>query len=190
MIALEPPTAAPRSLHMFTVYVEDLPGVLNRVSALFNRRAYNIESLTVGNTDKPGVSRMTIVVEADQHSAKLVEANLYKLVNVLRVEDVTYRPSVNRDLVLIKVKADAEARVKILQLSQVFRARVVDVDPDSLILEITGDDRKLDGLVDVLRPFGIIELIRTGKIAMTRGVEHYGVSSRSEVQGNGKHVGD
>jgi len=117
------------SKHTFVVYVEDKPGVLNRVASLFRRRAFNIDSLSVGPTEQPGVSRMTIVVEADETIARRVEANLYKLVNVLCVEDVTFRPSVTRDLALIKVRADPEARAHILQLCEVFRAKALDVTP-------------------------------------------------------------
>jgi acetolactate synthase-1/3 small subunit len=163
--------APPRSLHTFVAYVENQPGVLARVSSLFRRRAYNIDSLAVGRTDVPGVSRMTIVIETDDATARLVEANLYKLVNVLRVEDVTYEQTIVRDLALVKVKANAEQRPQVLQLIEVFRARVVDVDPGALVVEITGTEDKLQGLLDVLRPFGIIEMVRTGSIAMTRGAE-------------------
>ena len=163
--------APPRSLHTFVAYVENQPGVLARVSSLFRRRAYNIDSLAVGRTDVPGVSRMTIVIETDDATARLVEANLYKLVNVLRVEDVTYEQTIVRDLALVKVKANAEQRPQVLQLIEVFRARVVDVDPEALVVEITGTEDKLQGLLDVLRPFGIIEMVRTGSIAMTRGAE-------------------
>ena len=130
--------APPRSLHTFVAYVENQPGVLARVSSLFRRRAYNIDSLAVGRTDVPGVSRMTIVIETDDATARLVEANLYKLVNVLRVEDVTYEQTIVRDLALVKVKANAEQRPQVLQLIEVFRARVVDVDPGALVVEITG----------------------------------------------------
>lgn len=155
--------------HTFVAYVEDKPGVLNRVASLFRRRGFNIESLTVGHTDEPGVSRMTIVVDTDEFGARRVEANLYKLVNVLRVEDVTHQASVVRDLALIKVAADGQSRAQVMQLCDVFRARVVDVCNESLIIEITGTEDKIDGLVDVLRPFGIIEMVRTGLVAMRRG---------------------
>lgn len=155
--------------HTLVAYVEDKPGVLNRVASLFRRRAFNIESLTVGHTDQPGVSRMTIVVDTDESGARRVEANLYKLVNVLRVEDVTAQSAVVRDLALIKVSADGNARAQVMQLCEVFRARVVDVANDSLVIEITGTEDKIDGLVDVLRPFGIIEMVRTGIVAMRRG---------------------
>lgn len=155
--------------HTFVAYVEDKPGVLNRVASLFRRRAFNIESLTVGHTQEPGVSRMTIVVDTDDQGARRVEANLYKLVNVLRVENVTDHSAVVRDLALIKVRSDAQARAQVLQLADVFRARVVDVGSDTMIVEITGTEDKIDSLVDVLRPIGIVEMVRTGRVAMVRG---------------------
>ena len=160
-----------RSLRTFVVYVEDKPGVLNRAVSLFRRRNFNIDSLAVGHSDQPGVSRMTIVMDADANAARLVEANLYKLVNVLRVEDVSQSPAVMRDLALIKVGATAEERPQVLQIVEVFRARVVDVTTDALMVEITGTEDKIDGLLDVLRPFGIIEMARTGTVAMKRGSE-------------------
>jgi len=156
-------------LHSLVVYVDDQPGVLNRVASLVRRRAFNIESLTVGHTETPGVSRMTIALEANGDGARRLEANLLKLVNVLRVEDVTDRPTVVRDLAMIKVAAPAEARADIMQLVQVFRARVVDLASESLIIEATGTEDKIDGLLDVLRPFGVIEMVRTGRVAMERG---------------------
>jgi acetolactate synthase-1/3 small subunit len=155
--------------HTFVAYVEDKPGVLNRVASLMRRRAFNIESLTVGPTERNGVSRLTMVVDTDDMGARRLEANLYKLVNVLRVEIVTDLPSVVRDLALVKVSADASSRAQVMQLVDVFRARVVDVANDSLIIEITGTEDKLEGLVDVLRPFGILEMVRTGIVAMRRG---------------------
>ena len=160
-----------KTLHTFVVYVEDKPGVLNRVVSLFRRRGFNIESLSVGHTDLDGVSRMTIVMEADEAAARLVEANLYKLVNVLRVEGLTDGDAVLRDLALIKVRASTEQRSQVLQMVNVFRARVVDVVTDAIVVEITGSEDKIEGLVDVLRPFGIIEMARTGTIAMKRGAE-------------------
>jgi acetolactate synthase I/III small subunit len=153
----------------FVVYVEDKPGVLNRISSLLRRRNFNIESLTVGHTDKPGVSRMTFVMEADEFTARRIEANLYKLVNVLRVENITSEPSVVRDLALIKVRADEQTRPAVLQIVDVFRGRTVDVTGESLIVEITGDEEKIEGLLEVLRPYGIIEMVRTGVVAMSRG---------------------
>lgn len=157
------------SAHTFVAYVEDKPGVLNRVSSLFRRRTFNIESLTVGHTEQPGVSRMTIVVDTDEFGARRVEANLYKLVNVLRVDNVTAQPTVERDLALIKVTARNGKRAEIMQLVDVYRARIVDVTNDSLVVEITGTEDKIESMVDILRPFGIIEMVRTGVVSMTRG---------------------
>ena len=153
----------------FVVYVEDKPGVLNRVASLFRRRAFNIESLTVGHTDTPGVSRMTIVVGTDRDGARKVEAHLYKLVNVLRVDDVTDAPAVYRDLAMIKVQTTAETRAHIMQLVDVYRARIVDVSPESLMVEVTGAEDKIDSLLDVLRPYGVLAAVRTGRVAMARG---------------------
>lgn len=157
--------------HTFVVLVEDRPGVLDRVASLFRRRAYNIESLAVGHTDREGVSHITVVMNADDRTAHLVEANLYKVVNVLEVRDVSNVPSVVRDLALIKVRADHEKRSEVMQVAEVFRARVVDVSPEALIFEITGTEDKINRLVDVLRPFGILEMARTGVVAMARAVE-------------------
>jgi acetolactate synthase-1/3 small subunit len=156
-------------LKTFVVYVEDKPGVLNRVASLFRRRAFNIASLTVGHTETPGVSRMTIVVETDEFGARRAEANLYKLVNVLRVDNITDRPSVFRDLAMIKVATTPESRMHVMQLVDVFRARVIDVGPDSLIIETTGTEDKIDSLVEVLRPYGVLEMVRTGRVGMARG---------------------
>ena len=156
-------------LHTLVVYVEDKPGVLNRVSSLFRRRAFNIDSLTVGHTETPGVSRMTIVCDADPTAARRVEANIYKLVDVLRVDDITEQASVERELAMIKVAASHETRTQIIQLADVFRARTVDVSNDSLIVEITGSGDKVERLLDVLRPYGVLEMVRTGRVAMARG---------------------
>jgi acetolactate synthase I/III small subunit len=153
----------------FITYVEDRPGVLNRVVSLFRRRGFNIESLTVGRTARADVSRITIVLAADDDTARRLEANLYKLVNVLYVADVTEAAAVVREMAIIKVAATGARRAEILQLCEVFRARIVDVAPDSLSLEATGTQDKIDGLVDVLRPFGLLEMVRTGAVAMLRG---------------------
>jgi acetolactate synthase-1/3 small subunit len=158
-------------LRTYIMHVEDLPGVLNRVTSLFRRRGYNIESLTVGTTELPGVSRMTIVTEADDDAARRIEANLYKLVNVLKVEDTTRRPCLQRELALIKVRADQGSRAHVLQLAEVFRARVLDVSPEALIFEITGPRDKIDGLAGVLTEYGIVEMVRTGAVAMLRSAE-------------------
>src|ERR1700684_2834445 len=156
-------------LNTFMVYVENKPGVLTRVASLFRRRAFNIDSLTVGRTEKPEVSRMTITVDADFDQAKRIEANLYKLVNVLLVENITNQPAVVRDLAMIRVAAAHEARSHVVQLASGFRARVVDVAAELIAIEITGAEDKIDGLLELLRPYGILEMVRTGIVAMRRG---------------------
>jgi acetolactate synthase-1/3 small subunit len=156
-------------LHTFAVYVEDKPGVLNRIASLFRRRAFNIDSLTVGHTETEGVSRMTIVCDADETSARRIEANVYKLVNVLRVDDLSHLASIDRELAMVKVSATSENRAQVMQLADVFRARVVDVSPESLVVETTGTEEKIDRLLDVLRPYGVLEMVRTGRVAMARG---------------------
>ena len=163
--------------HTFVVHVEDKPGVLNRVASLFRRRAFNIESLTVGHTETDAVSRMTIVVDTDANGARRLEAHLYKLVNVLRVTDLTGEAAVIRDLTLIRVAASHETRTHVMQLVHTFRARVVDVAPDSLIIEATGTEEKIDGLLGVLRPFGVLEVVRTGRVAMARGEQSVATES-------------
>jgi len=169
--------------HTLVALVEDKPGVLNRAVSLFRRRAFNIESLTVGHTELPGVSRMTIVIDSNQTNAERVTANLYKLVNIIQVADLAELPAVSRDLALVKVAATPERRSEIMQLVEVYRARIVDVANDSLIIETTGDASKIDSLVDVLRPFGILEMVRTGVVTMARGSQPVpGVNGN----GNGK----
>ena len=154
----------------FVVFVEDRPGVLNRVISLFRRRGYNIESLTVGRTEKPAVSRITLLVRADEDTIRILEANLYKLINVLHVEDMTHAPSMVRELALVKVRAPAERRAEVFQLCEAFRGRILNVAPDAVTMELTGATHKVDGLIEVLNPFGIIEMVRTGAVAMTRGI--------------------
>lgn len=172
--------------HTLVALVEDKPGVLNRVASLFRRRAFNIESLTVGHTHLPHISRMTIVIDSDTTSAHIVEANLAKLVNVIDVQDVTPFDTINRDLALIKVSADAAGRAEIAQLAEIFRAKIVDVANDSVVVEVTGDEDKIDGLVELLRPKGIIEMVRTGRISMLRGNQS---SQRRSHNGNGHGPG-
>ena len=149
--------------------VEDKPGVLTRVASLFRRRAFNIRSLTVGRTEQRGVSRMTIVVDTDRTDVDKVAQNLLKLVNVIRVEDVTDQPAVTRNLALIKVQVNSGSRLEVMQIVDTFRARVVDVGLDTLMIEVTGTDEKVEGLIEVLRTFGIAEMVRSGRIAMLRG---------------------
>jgi acetolactate synthase-1/3 small subunit len=149
--------------------MENKPGVLNRVASLFRRRNFNIDSLNVGRTEDPNVSRMTIVVDRRHTEARMVEANLYKLVNVIDVQDVTSQPAVLRELALIKVSATAAQRSEIISLAGVFKAKIVDVGPESLVLQITTTEDRIDSLIELLRPSGILELVRTGHVAMMRG---------------------
>lgn len=165
--------------HTLVTLVEDKPGTLNRVASLFRRRGFNIESLTVGHTDIPGVSRMTIVMDCDQESAKRLAAYLYKLINVIQVEDLTTKPMVSRDLAMIKVNTSADNRAEIMQYVEIFRAHIIDISNSSIIIEITGDEEKINGFIDVLRPLGIIEMVRTGMVAMARG-------ATSLISNNGK----
>ena len=176
-------------LNTFVVYVENKPGVLNRVASLFRRRGFNIESLTVGHTERSGISRMTIVTDTDAAGTYRVETNLYKLLNVISVENITAAPSVCRELAMIKVAATAENRTPLMQLASVFRARVVDVAPTALVIEITGTEDKIDGLLEVLRHYGILEMVRTGRVAMSRGASSNGsavaLAAAAGANGNG-----
>ncbi len=171
--------------HTLVALVEDKPGVLNRVASLFRRRSFNIESLTVGRTHESGVSRMTILVDTEYTHAPLVEANLSKLINVIDVQDVTHTPTVMRDLALVKVRADATDRAEITQLAEIFRAKIVDVAADSVIVEVTGDEEKINGLVELLRPKGIVEMVRTGQVAMVRGKGSANGNGNGHSSGNG-----
>ncbi len=155
--------------HTLSVTVENRPGVLTRVATLFRRRGYNIDSLTVGRTESPDISRMTIVVEGDDRVIEQVTKQLHKLVDVIKIVDITQDKAVERELALIKVKADTTVRAEIVQIVDIFRGRIVDISKNSLIIEVTGDEGKIDAIEDSLRPFGILELVRTGKIAMVRG---------------------
>ena len=156
-------------LHTFAVYVEDSPGVLNRVSSLFRRRGFNIHSLSVGTSEVAGISRMTIVVPTDEGGAARIRAHLDKLVPVVKIEDLSDRPAVVRDLALIKVSASHDSRAAVMQLAAVFDGKVVDVAPSSLVVEICASEAKVDGLLEVLRPYGVLEMVRTGRVAMDRG---------------------
>ncbi len=169
--------------HTLVLLVEDKPGVLNRVASLFRRRAFNIESLTVGHTETAGISRMTIVVDGEQVSVERLTSYLSKLVNVIQVEDLTGKPMVSRDLALIKISTESSNRPEIIQMADVFRARVVDMTAMSLMIEVTGDEQKVDGLVEVLQPLGIIEMVRTGAVAMARGNEALRNESKAKVCG-------
>ncbi|HET6932414.1 MAG TPA: acetolactate synthase small subunit [Candidatus Acidoferrum sp.] len=156
-------------MQTIVAYVENKPGVLNRVASLTRRLAINIDSLTVGPTENVEIARMTICAHTDERGATRLEASLEKLVDVLLAENISDRPMLERDLALIKVAADQQNRPHLMELIKVFRARVVDVAPESLIVEVSGTVDKIDGLLEVLRPFGVLEMARTGRIAMTRG---------------------
>jgi acetolactate synthase-1/3 small subunit len=156
-------------LHTLVALVEDKPGVLNRVASLFRRRAFNIESLTVGRTDVAGISRMTIVLDSDQVNADRVMAYLYKLVNVLEVEDLRDIPAIARDLALVKVSVGGHDRGQILRVVDETRAHIVDSGEQTMTLEITGEPPHVDSVIARLEPLGIVEMVRTGQVAMRRG---------------------
>jgi acetolactate synthase-1/3 small subunit len=154
--------------HTLSVIVEDEAGVLSRIASLFARRGFNIESLAVGPAEQEGVSRITMVVPGDDRIIEQLTKQLYKLVNVLKVQDITEIPCVERELMLLKVNATSINRSEIIELSQIFRARIVDVSEDSLTLEVVGDPGKMVAIVQVLQKFGLREIARTGKISLTR----------------------
>lgn len=159
------------SKQVLAVLVENKPGVLNRVASLFRRRNFNVDSLTVGRTSKPHVSRMTIVVDAKRASARLIAANLFKLINVIDVKLVSQEPHVSRDLALIKVRTDdADSRNQVTLLCERYPARIVDIGPKVSILEITAQEDLVEALIQELKPIGIVEMVRTGVVAMGRGV--------------------
>ncbi len=155
--------------HTLVALVEDKPGVLNRVASLFRRRSFNIESLAVGGSEDPGLSRMTIVAIGDSAQVEQVRKQLEKLINVVKVSDITEGDMVTRELALIKVKAAASTRSEIMQIVNIFRANIIDVAPGSLTVEVTGDEDKVNSLLGLLRDFGVKEVSRTGRIALTRG---------------------
>lgn len=163
--------------HTLSVLVQDVPGVLARTSGLFARRGFNIESLAVGQTEKAGVSRMTIVVNVDKLPLEQVTKQLNKLVNVIKIVELDGQNSVTREMILIKVRATMETRSHVLESVQLFRAKVVDVSQDAVVVEATGSRGKLDALVKVLEPFGVLELIQSGAVATSRGGR--GISERA-----------
>ncbi|MGP8322035.1 MAG: acetolactate synthase small subunit [Methanosarcinaceae archaeon] len=157
--------------HILAVLVENKFGVLTRVAGLFSRRGYNIDSLAVGVTEDPTISRMTIVVRGNDHVLEQVTKQLNKLIDVIEVTDISSDESVERELALIKVSADANNRSEIIQIVDIFRARIIDVAAKSMTIEVTGDENKIVGIEQLLRPFGIEEVVRTGKIALVRGIK-------------------
>jgi acetolactate synthase-1/3 small subunit len=157
--------------HTVAVLVENKPGVLTRVAGLFSRRGFNIESLAVGVTENADTSRMTIVVSGDDNVLEQVMKQLNKLIDVIRVTDIPQEDSVNRELALIKVGVDSDTRAEVMQIVDIFRAKIVDVGVKSLIVEVTGDESKISAIEQLLRQFGIKEMVRTGKVAMNRGAK-------------------
>ncbi|WP_339320720.1 acetolactate synthase small subunit [Paenibacillus sp. FSL R10-2734] len=155
--------------HTISVLVNDQPGVLQRVSGLFGRRGFNIESITVGQSEEAGLSRMVIVTLGDQHTLEQIEKQLYKLIDVIKVIDLGSKPMVARELALIKVNADPSERPEIMGVVETFRASVVDIGTTSLLVQVVGDTQKIDAMIELLKPYGIKELSRTGVTAMVRG---------------------
>lgn len=157
--------------HVLSAVVQNVPGVLAHVAGMLASRGYNIDSLAVGETEDPQLSRMTFVVVGDDSVLEQVRKQLEKIVTVVRVTDVSAKDFVERDLMLIKVGANGEDRTEIRELTKIFRGRIVDVSPNEVIVEISGQERKIEAFIDMMRPFGIIELVRTGRIAMVRSVD-------------------
>ena len=157
-------------MHTIVALVQDRPGVLNRVSSMFRRRGFNISSLAVGQSETQGLSRMSFVVDGDESTVEQMTKQLYKLIDVVKVSDISSEDVVLRELALVKVRTTSATRPEILQLVEIFRSDVVDVSPDSVIIEVTGDENKVDSLVRILRPFGILEIMRTGRVGLMRGM--------------------
>ena len=175
MVGIKTPT------HTITALVEDKPGVLARVASMFSRRGFNISNLAVGRSETPGLSRMTFVVEGDEWVVEQVTKQLYKLIDVVRVSDISDDAIVIRELALIKVRSTADTRSQIMQIVDIFRANIVDVAPDALIIEVTGDETKVDALLSLLKPFTIKETMRTGRVAMTRGASATGSTKKTSA---------
>ena len=155
--------------HTISVLVENKAGVLARIANLFSARGYNIDSLAVGETEDQSISRMTIIARGDERIVEQIEKQLNKLVDVIKVSDFIQTEHLERDLVLVKVSTDKSSRSEILQIVDIFRAKIVDVAPTSLIIEMTGTEEKISAFVDIIRPFGVKEMVRTGIVAMARG---------------------
>jgi acetolactate synthase I/III small subunit len=154
--------------YTFSILVEDEPGILTRITGLFTRRGFNLESITIGSSEKPGISRLTLIVPTEVDNADQITKQLYKLINVLKVENITDVPSVDRELMLLKISAIGDSRAKILDLVTIFRIRIVDLSADSLILEVIGDPGKVVVIEQLFSKFGVLEIARTGMVALTR----------------------
>lgn len=172
-----------RRLHTIVALVENRPGVLNKIASKWRQRGFNIESLTVGHSETPGLSRMTFTVDGAAHDIEQVTKQLFKVIEVVTVADVTEEKVVSRELALIKVQTPKEDRGAIIEIANMFRASIVDVGTDSLVIESTGNEEKIDALLAMLEPFGVSELVRTGRVAMVRG----GVSTVTAPSVNGDH---
>ena len=171
--------------HTIVALVQDKPGVLNRVASMFRRRGFNIASLAVGRSEQKGLSRMTFVVEGDEATVEQVTKQLNRLIDVLKVTELDEQEIVVRELALIKVKATQATRSEIIQIVDIFRANIVDVGPSSLVIEVTGEEDKINALNNLLRPFGVRELMRTGRVAMMRGAAE-GKGARTKPETNGR----
>jgi acetolactate synthase I/III small subunit len=156
-------------LHTIVALVENRPGVLNKIASKWRQRAFNIESLTVGHSEVAGLSRMTFTVDGASHDIEQVMKQLYKVIEVVKISDVTEEGIVARELALVKVATSKETRSAIIEVVDVFRAKIVDVAADSLVIETTGTEDKIDALINMLQPYGLKEIVRTGRVAMTRG---------------------
>ncbi len=156
--------------HTLVAWMRDKPGVLNRVAGMLRRRNFNIDSLQVGHSEMPGISRMTFVVDGDAHMVDQVTKQMRKVVDVTRVEDISDRPAVTRELALIRVQTNAENRAEIIQLVNIYRGEIIDVALDSMVVQIAGSEERVDALIDLLANFTILEMVRTGRVAMVRGV--------------------
>lgn len=167
--------------HTIVALVQDRPGVLSRVVGLVRRRGYNIESLAVGHSETPGISRITLVVEWED--VEQVVKQLYRLIEVLKVSDVTNDPTVEREMALMKIHAPSAKRAELVALAEVFDAKIVDVGVNTMVIEMTGSPSKVQNFIDVVKPFGVKEMMRTGRIAMVRGAR--GHNAEEFVEGNG-----
>lgn len=168
--------------HILVVLVEDHPGVLNRVVSLMRRRSFNIDSITVGHSEQPGVSRMTLVVVGEDEQVEQVGKQLYKLMEVLKVTDLSETSSIAHEMALIKVAAKSHHRAEVLQIAQIYDAKVLDASPATLLLEATGSEERIDALLTMLRAFGIRELVRTGSVAMARGGAGAGIKEPGRIE--------
>ncbi len=164
--------------HTLVAWLEDKPGVLNRVIGMFRRRNFNIESLTVGHSETTGISRLTFVVDGDERMVEQAVKQLYKLVNVTKVEDITHKPAIKREMALIRIKVDAQTRTEIMQIVDIYRANIVDMSMDSVVVQAVGAEDRVESLIELLSNFPVLEMVRTGAVAMTRG--------HSGRNGNGK----